>query len=246
MKSIRLSLIVYFLLLVAGALTAVSLLVYQVTARVLSEKQATNKQLLQTQYEQNSKEIRAKTDNDLLAQARFGIHVRQVVGLVFSPDGKRLASVSGDGKLQVWAWDPTRLGQMRKPEFECDARVPGVYVNLAFSPDSQWLAHGGERHTVKIREAKTGRELYSLDGHSRDVSATAFSHDGRWLATAGEDTTVRIWDASSWKLQRTLRGHTGVVSGLAFSPDGRRLFSGSRDHTIKVWDPSRWEETSDR
>jgi signal transduction histidine kinase len=77
MKSIRLSLIVYFLLLVAGALTAVSLLVYQVTARVLSEKQATNKQLLQTQYEQNSKEIRAKTDNDLLAQARLLLNLSQ-------------------------------------------------------------------------------------------------------------------------------------------------------------------------
>jgi WD40 repeat protein len=174
-----------------------------------------------------------------------GTHFRHILGAVFSPDGQHLASGSGDGKVKVWAWGPTGPGQMQDPEFECEARLPGVSVNMAFSPDSRWLATGGEEYTVAIREVQTGRELESLRGHTGDVCSVAFSPDGRWLATAGEDTTVRIWDATSWKPRHTLRGHTGLVSSLAFIPQSQRLVSGSRDHTLKVWDVTQWDEVPD-
>ncbi len=180
------------------------------------------------------------------AVGTLGTHDREVRGVVFSHDGLHLASASGDGKVKVRAWDPTRLGQVRKPEFECEARVPGVFLNVAFSPDGRWLATGSEGHIVKIWDVQSGRELETLRGHTGEVCALAFSPDGRWLATAGEDTTVRIWDAMSWKPRHTLRGHTGLVSRLAFIPQSQRLVSGSRDHTVKVWDVTRWEEVPDR
>jgi WD40 repeat protein/serine/threonine protein kinase len=174
----------------------------------------------------------------------LGTHDRDVRGVVFSRDGARVASVSGDGKVKVWAWDPTRPGQ--DPEFECQARSPGLYVNVTFSPDGRYLVTGGEAYTVKIWDLQTGQELETLRGHMGDVCAAAFSSDGCCLATAGEDTTVRIWDATSWKLRHTLRGHTGLISSLAFIPKSHRLVSGSRDHTVKVWDVTGWEEAPDR
>ena len=164
----------------------------------------------------------------------LGTHDREVRGVVFSRDGSHLASASGGGKVKVWAWDLSRLGQ--GPEFECQARVPGAYLNVAFSPDGRYLVTGGEEYTVKIWDLQTRQELKTLLGHTGDVCAVAFSSDGRWLATAGEDTTIRIWDAKSWKPVYTLRGHTGVVSSLAFIPNSQRLVSGSRDTTVKVWD----------
>src|SRR5262249_1361750 len=137
----------------------------------------------------------------------LGTHDREVRGVVFDRDGLHLASVSGDGKVKVWAWGPTRLGHVRKPEFERQAWIPGAYGNVAFSRDGRCLATGGEGSTVKIWDVPTGRERETLRGHTGDVCAVAFSPDGRWLATAGEDTTVRIWDATSWKPRHTLRGH---------------------------------------
>jgi WD40 repeat protein len=165
--------------------------------------------------------------------------------MVFSRDGRQLASASGDGKVKVWAWDATSPGEMQNPEFECEARVPGMYVNVAFSPDGQWLARGGDEYTVRIRDVQTGQELQPLRGHTGDVCSVVFSPDGRWLATAGEDTTVRIWDAKSWKLRHTLRGHMGLAGSLVFIPERQCLVSGSRDHTIKFWDVTQWEEVSD-
>ena len=172
----------------------------------------------------------------------LGTHDREIRGVVFCRDGSRVASVSGDGRVKVWPWDPTRLGQAQKPTFECQARSPGVYGNVAFSPDGGRLVTGGDGNTVKVWDARTGQELATLRGHTGDVCSVAFSPDGRWLATAGEDTAVRIWEARSWKLRHTLRGHTGLVSSLVFIPKSHRLVSGSRDHTIKFWDVTPWEE----
>jgi WD40 repeat protein len=173
-----------------------------------------------------------------------GAHDREIRGVVFSPDGSHLASASGDGKVRVWVWNPTRLGQAQIPEFECQAWVPGAYLNVAFSPDGQCLVTGGEGYAVKIWDAHTGRELETLRGHNGDVCAVAFSPDGRLLATAGEDSTIRIWDATSWKLRHTLRGHVGIVSTLSFIPQSQRLVSGSRDHMVKFWDIAQLDEVS--
>jgi eukaryotic-like serine/threonine-protein kinase len=173
-----------------------------------------------------------------------GRHKRQIWGMVFSPNGRHLATASNDETVRVWAWDPARLGQRQEPELKpLSVRVRGFGNRVAFSPDGLRLATGGEGNTVKIWDAKTGEERATLRGqHTGDVYAVAFSRDGRWLATAGEDTTVRLWDAKSWELRRTLRGHTGIVGTLAFSPDSRRLASGSRDRKSKVWDATLWDD----
>jgi WD40 repeat protein len=163
---------------------------------------------------------------------------REIRGLVFSPDGKHLASASSDGEVKLW--DATRLDEKQEPRHTLPARVPGPSVNVAFGPDGRWLATGGEENTVQIWDVGTGKPLDTLRGHSGDVYAVAVGPDGRWVASGGEDSTVKVWDSrNEFRLVRSFRGHTGLVSSLAFSPKGGRLVSGSRDHTVKVWDVSR-------
>jgi WD40 repeat protein/serine/threonine protein kinase len=174
----------------------------------------------------------------------IGRHSLQIWAMVFSPDGKRLATASNDGTVRLWAWDPTRLGPEQQPELELPVLVDGYANRVAFSPDGKRLATGGEGSTIKIWNSRKNELQHTLPGHTGDVFAVAFSPDGRWLASAGADTTVRIWDTASWKLRHTLRGHTGLVMSLAFSPDSRRLASGSRDHLMKVWDTSQWGEST--
>jgi WD40 repeat protein len=176
----------------------------------------------------------------------IGRHLRQIWGMAFSPDGSRLATASNDGKVRVWAWDPTRLGAEQEPQLDLNVPVDGYGNRVAFSPDGRFLATGGEGSSVKIWDARTGAPLHTLLGHTGDVFAVAFSRNGSWLATAGEDTSVRIWSATTWKLQHTLRGHVGLVMSLAFSPDNQRLASGSRDHTMKVWDTAAWDDDPNR
>jgi eukaryotic-like serine/threonine-protein kinase len=172
----------------------------------------------------------------------IGRHERQIWGMTFSPDGRRLASASNDETVRVWEWNPDRLDLEQQPKVKLPVHIRGYGNRVAFSSDGLHLATGGEAQAVKIWSVMTGTEERTLLGHTGDVFALAFSPDGRWLASAGEDTTIRIWNAKSWQPLLKLRGHIGLVGSLAFSRDSRRLASGSRDHTMKIWDTARWEE----
>jgi WD40 repeat protein/serine/threonine protein kinase len=183
----------------------------------------------------------------------LGTHKQAIRGAVFSRDGEHLASASSDGIVKLW--DAKRLDKQQldgkvEPRIPpIRARVAGPGLSVAFSPDGQRLATGGEKNTVKILDVQTGRELLPpLEGHSAEVYTVAFSPDaeGRWIASAGEDSTVKVWDSHTGKLLRSFRGHKGLVSSLAFSPDGRWLVSGSRDHTVKVWDVTALSEVPER
>ena len=91
-------------------------------------------------------------------------------------------------------------------------------------------------HTAKVWDAKSGRELLTLRGHSEPLDGVAFSPDGKRLATASGDKTAKVWDAESGKELLTLR-HSGPVDGVAFSPDGKRLAtaSESEDRSVQVY-----------
>src|SRR5262245_42501468 len=79
MRSIRLSLIVYFLLLLAAALGGVSWLVYEISAITLSEKQLSTQDLIVNQFGSDCQQVREVLDQRILHQvqvlanqARFG------------------------------------------------------------------------------------------------------------------------------------------------------------------------------
>ena len=70
MKSIRLSLIVYFLVLLAAALGTVSYFFYQGMSEALLAKEKSKQELLTTQHKNKCEAIKADLDKQLLSQAQ--------------------------------------------------------------------------------------------------------------------------------------------------------------------------------
>ncbi len=162
-------------------------------------------------------------------------HTAWVYALAFSPDGRLLASGSGDKTVKLW--DVT-TGQELRTFAGHSKRV----LDVAFSPDGRLLASGSggfsatdvPQFEVRIWDVATGRELWSLP-HPEGVGDLAFSPNGRWLASS-EGKTVKLWDVSTGQEIHTLAGHTEPVSVLTFSPDGRLLATGDHDNMVKLWD----------
>jgi heavy metal sensor kinase len=111
MKSIRLSLVLYFLALLALALGAVSALVYWNTAEAVAARQSDTRKLLKEQYDRRCGRERRNLDNALLIQARTLANLAQLQFqssrqylLTLEPLGILSASLGPEGHLQVPVW----------------------------------------------------------------------------------------------------------------------------------------------
>jgi len=74
-------------------------------------------------------------------------HTHILTSVAFSPDGKRLASASADGTVQVW---DVATGQ----EMLTLKGHAGTVYSVAFSPDGKRLASASADGTIKVWDAR--------------------------------------------------------------------------------------------
>lgn len=155
------------------------------------------------------------------------------LNLVFSLDGRRLATASWAGTIDIWSIDTGERTQILP-------RHPTRVTSLAWSADGSLLASGDQSGRICIWNLVTGSLERQCIGHSGDILSLAFSPEGNRLASGGVDHSVRIW---ATKAERPLASVplAGEPLVVTFHPTGKELAVATAEGTLEVWSTTRVE-----
>jgi len=197
------------------------------------------------------------------------VNLTPFTAAVFSPDGKTLALVAGEGrgpeKLGIHLWDAASGDELRwldgpePPAIDDPALGFRLLDAVCFTPDGRSLVVVGDNR-VSLWEMASGKErcllgtLLSAHVHKSEAleasACVAISSNGRTVAVGCQDGSVRLFDVVRGQPLPPLAGHAGWVRAVWFAPDGKSLTSLGTDNKVLTWplDPAlrSWRPKRDR
>ncbi|KAG2242575.1 hypothetical protein Bca52824_095586 [Brassica carinata] len=136
-------------------------------------------------------------------------HKGDILCLSFSPDGKQLASGSGDKTVRLW--------------------------DLNTETPIRRFVTCGKDGDARIWDFTQKRTLIVLSGHTKAVTCVKWGGDGT-IYTGSEDSTIRMWEITQQGqgvLKHILTDHASWVNSLGLSTE-YVLRTGPFDHTRQI------------
>jgi len=136
-------------------------------------------------------------------------HTSYVTSVCWNRDGGRVMSGSNDGTARVWGVESGKTVLTIETELsEVEAAI--------YSPDMTMIATGGNskdlKEFIKIWDAKTGKLITNLKGHTHTVFCLAWTADGSTLISGSYDDSIRTWNTTTWQQIHVLTGHTNPAT----------------------------------
>ena len=168
-------------------------------------------------------------------------HLSPIRKLVFSPDGKTLASLDEDGIFRLW-----NVASRASLPLGSDEELPHT-DEFQFAPDGQTLTvervtrtdKGSIDHAI-VQAWHLDRGLRPRQGWTRRLASgySIFAPDGLTLAVFNENNegTLQLFDLMTGRLLHAISAHQGRIWQSAFQSGGGLLVTRGEDESICVWD----------
>ena len=160
-------------------------------------------------------------------------HSKEICGMKWSLDDKRLASGGDDNKLFIW--------DIRKEESEkkLSSHTSAIKALDWSTYKFGYLLSGGgtQDMSLKLWNINTMTLIDSIDTSSQicNIAFSKISHE--FVTTHGfKNNYIHVWDSKKLDIKATLKGHKQRVIYMALGPDSRKIVTGAGDETIRFWD----------
>lgn len=175
-------------------------------------------------------DIRSKTEIRQLEG-----HRGYVIGLLFWPDGKTLASASADQTIRLWDLSistnlpPSRVLRGHKLEV----------WSLSLLGDGTTLASGSKDGSVYLWDTSASRLDHTFASVPASLAAWSFSADGKAITALDRQGRVSTWQGGDFSERKPIFDLArGSINSVRLSPDGRFMAASSMQGAVKVWDLS--------
>lgn len=170
--------------------------------------------------------------------AEIKAHNKKIHTISFDAKGRNIISASDDLSIKFWDINTKR-------EIRAFAEPMDKLTCAALSLDKTLIAYGSKTITIdllrkrrtdkkyiRLRDANSGRDIFTFEGHAKDIRAVAFLPGRRYIVSGGEDKMVKIWDVDK-KSEIASLDINDIVSTVAVSNDGKWMVVGSQE--LSLW-----------